>query len=110
MVMTGIQPLNSSCPAYDGRWREIAASALKLIIEMVDPSGSNSIKIDSGSNAIEMKCIGNFSIDATGKVTIKGTAGIEINTPAQLSAQGTGMAELKSTGILTIQGSLVKIN
>lgn len=94
-------------------------------IVVTDPSG-NKMTIETNSNAISMECKGNFSIDAKGKVSIQGTAGIELSTPAQFSTDAkagvsittnakmdlnaSAMASFQSSGILEIQGSLVKIN
>ena len=48
---------------------------------------------------------------------MEGSAGVDIKTNAAMnikgtttSVQGQATAELKSSGILTVQGSLVKIN
>ena len=68
----------------------------------VKDKNGNSITIASNGNKIDLKCMGNLTIDATGKVSISGTAGVEIKTPA--------MMNLEATGINTIKGALVKIN
>lgn len=95
-------------------------------IHIVDLTGENSMTINSGASAIDIVCAGNITLDAKGKVSIKGFAGIELTTPAQIKAEGTagvdvkstaeinleatGPATLKSSAIVVIQGSLVKIN
>ena len=62
---------------------------------------SGGIKVGTtGDIALESK--GNINQEATQKVTVKGTAGLTLESPAP--------AELKSSAILTINGSLVKIN
>jgi Rhs element Vgr protein len=78
--------------------------------------GKNGIALDSASD-ITVKAKGNISITPTGNLELKATAnatceGVQIDLKAQaaLSAQGNGTAELKSSGIVTVQGSLVKIN
>ena len=63
-------------------------------IIVVDKTGGNKITIKSGNNSVKVECMGDFSVDAKGKVSIKGMAGVDVNTPA----------------IMTLQGSLVKIN
>lgn len=62
-------------------------------IEITDKTSSNKITIDSVQNSINIECQMQLKIKAN-------IAEIE----------GTGSLTLKSSGILTIQGSLVKIN
>lgn len=74
------------------------------------------VTIDSASN-MKLKAKGNITIDAGGNLVAKAKAnvnldGLQVNAKAKakFAAQGAAAAELKSTGILTIRGSLVKIN
>jgi uncharacterized protein involved in type VI secretion and phage assembly len=62
-------------------------------IEIVDSTGRNSIKIDSAQNSIILSCQTSFSIKAKS---------IELESSESLN--------IKSGTILTIKGSLVKIN
>jgi uncharacterized protein involved in type VI secretion and phage assembly len=62
-------------------------------IEITDKTGSNKIVIDSVKNSI--------SVESSLQLNLKSTA-IEI--------EGTASLTLKSSGILTMQGSIVKIN
>jgi len=62
-------------------------------IEIVDKTGSNKIKIDSMENSID--------IESAMKLKIKSN-NVEI--------EGTASLTLKSSSVLTIQGSIVKIN
>jgi len=68
----------------------------------VTDKNNNHIKIAANDNSIEMKCTGNFTLDAKGKVSISGTAGVDVKTSA--------MMNLEATGINTIKGAMVKIN
>jgi Rhs element Vgr protein len=77
---------------------------------------SSGITLDSGSN-INITAKGNITIAAQGnlKMSAKANAtmeGLQISHTAQtkFAAQGSASAEVKSSGILTIQGTLVKIN
>ena len=95
-------------------------------ITITDRTGSNKMTIKSTDNSIKIECLGNFTVDAKGKVLIQGAQGLEaktpakallqglagtdVKTPAMLNLEGTAMANLKSSGILIVQGSLVKIN
>jgi hypothetical protein len=78
--------------------------------------GSEGITIDSASK-IDIKAKGDISITPTGNLSMKATAnasceGVQIDLKAQttLVAQGNASAELKSSGITTVKGSLVQIN
>lgn len=94
-------------------------------IEIIDKAGSKVI-LDSVSRSVSIESAMDLKIKATGKVQIDGQTGVAINavggnldikSNAQTniqgmatSVQGTASAEVKSSGILTVQGSLVKIN
>jgi uncharacterized protein involved in type VI secretion and phage assembly len=96
----------------------------KMVI--VDAAGTEKITIDDNAHTIEMLCNSDFKVKAQGKILMEAQMGIEIKTPmqvkiegstgvtvtttAQLSLTGTGGAKLDSSAIVTIQGSLVKIN
>ena len=74
------------------------------------------ITISSASN-LKLKAKGNVSVEAGANLTNKAKAnltldGLQVSAKAKtkFAAQGSAAAELKSTGILTIRGSLVKIN
>lgn len=94
--------------------------AKSLVIE--DSNGNQArfekggITLDSPKN-IELRAQGNvivsagrnLELSAKTNATLDGTQVIA-KASGKLSAQGSGSAELKSTGILTVRGSLVKIN
>jgi len=74
------------------------------------------IVVESGGN-LTLKAKGNVTIDAGANLaaTAKAKASmeglqIEHKAKGQLVAKANGMAELSSTGILTVKGALVKIN
>jgi phage protein D/phage baseplate assembly protein gpV len=101
-------------------------------ITIKDKTGNNSMVIDSTKNSMTIAVNGDFSVTAKGKVTIQSTQAmtLEAQGNAQLKGMqlalegvskgelkapmvdinGSGQAALKSSGILQIQGSLVKIN
>jgi len=56
-------------------------------ITIVDRAG-NQIVIDSGSNAMTIAVQGNLDINARGRVTIKGDAGVEISSSANVDVKG----------------------
>jgi Rhs element Vgr protein len=77
---------------------------------------SNGITLDSPKN-ITIKATGNISLEATGNLTMKATSnasleGMQVSAKAQaaFSAEGSASAELKASGMVTVQGGLVKIN
>lgn len=74
------------------------------------------ITVDSGSN-LKINAKGNITLTAGGNLTMTAKAnasleGVQVNAKAKgkLSAKSSGLAELSATGILTVKGSLVKIN
>ncbi len=74
------------------------------------------IELDSASN-LAIKAKGNISVAAGGNLQLAAklntnVEGLQIaaKAKAKLSASGSGSAELTSTGILTVRGTLVKIN
>ena len=90
-------------------------------ITIQDQNGNKMVMEPSG---IKMESPGEITIKASKDVKIEGlnvnikamTGGkfeginLDIKASAQLNAEGSAMATLKSSGILTVQGSLVKIN
>ncbi|MGH3797780.1 MAG: VgrG-related protein [Pseudonocardiaceae bacterium] len=62
--------------------------------------GSRGVTIDAKTGPLELKG-GTVSIKSTGSLQVQG---------ATVSVNGQGTAEFKASGILTVQGSLVKIN
>jgi phage protein D len=84
----------------------------KILIE-----GKGGVMIDSASSKLELKG-GEVSITSTSGVKIDGgSGGVDVQTNGALSLKGTtakvegqASAEVKASGVLTLQGSLVKIN
>ena len=102
-------------------------------IEVIDKTGKSKITMDAAKQSVAIESAMDLTLKATGKVQIDGQTGIDIKSNAKVqmngsagvdigsngqtnikgtatSVQGTATAELKSSGILTVQGSLVKIN
>ena len=74
------------------------------------------IALESASN-LTLSAKGNVTVDAKGNVSLKAAAnasleGLQVATKAKakLSATSGGLAEVKATGILQVNGALVKIN
>ncbi len=77
---------------------------------------SGGITLESAAN-MELKAKGNISIQAGANLALKATAnltaeGLTVKNTAQTSfeAAGNAQAKISSSGILIVQGSLVKIN
>jgi Rhs element Vgr protein len=73
----------------------------------IEDENSNKMTMDSGGIKIESQ--GDISIKATGDVKIEGT-NVTVSANAQLKASGSGGAELSTSAIAKIQGSMVQIN
>lgn len=89
----------------------------------VSDGNKNSITLSKSGVAIESG--GNMTLKAKGNMTLEAGANLKLSAKAnasmdglqvahtakgKFSANGSGMAELKSSGILTVSGTLVKIN
>ncbi|HYI38768.1 MAG TPA: type VI secretion system tip protein VgrG [Allosphingosinicella sp.] len=77
---------------------------------------SGGITVDSAAK-ITLTAKTDVAIAAQGKVSIKGTGGVEIagltikaNADTSFAAQGSAEAKLTSSGMVTVQGGMVKIN
>jgi hypothetical protein len=101
-------------------------------ISIVDKTENNKIEITASDNAIAITANGDIKLTAQGKVAVNATADVtvdaqnatvtakqdaSVSATAQLKLHGAtvevsadGKMDLKSSGILTINGSLVKIN
>lgn len=95
-------------------------------IVVVDKTNNNKITITSSDNSMKMECNGNFDIDSKGKITVKGSQGIEMSTPMQFKATADAGMDLESqttmklnanatmdvtaSGPTTIKGAIVQIN
>jgi Rhs element Vgr protein len=103
----------------------------KQSVRLDDKTGTVTVK-DKNGNTITLAAGGitldsaakltlhaktDIAITAQGKVSLNGTAGVEIsgltikaNADTSFAAQGSAEAKLVSSGMVTVQGGLVKIN
>lgn len=95
-------------------------------VEIVDRTGSSKITMDAAQRSVTIESAMDMTLRATGKVEISGQTGVAISSAGgnldlesnaqtnikgmQATLEGTGTAEVKSSGMLTVQGSMVKIN
>jgi phage protein D len=102
------------------------SGAGKEKIEIIDKTGKSKITMDAVKQSVSIESAMDLNIKAMGKIQIDGQTGVTINTTAgnldmksnmqtnikgsMTSVQGTASAEVKSSGMLTIQGTMVKIN
>ncbi|WP_299843918.1 type VI secretion system tip protein VgrG [uncultured Roseovarius sp.] len=91
----------------------------------VTVTDSNANKLEMAEGGITMTSPKDITITADGSVAIKGTSGVDVSSPADVSvkgsnvsvnadigftAQGNATAELSSSGETSVQGSMVMIN
>ena len=69
---------------------------------------ASEIKLKANQN-ISMEASQNVKVQASSEAKIEGMVGVKIKG-AQIEAKADGMAEVSSSGILTLKGSLVQIN
>jgi uncharacterized protein involved in type VI secretion and phage assembly len=101
-------------------------------VSITDKSGSKLV-MNSANKSVSLEVGGDFNVNSKGKINIKSVGNIEISASggsalvkgtklslesmgvselkgSQVKVNGTGGAELSSSGIVQVQGSLVKIN
>lgn len=74
---------------------------------IIEDENSNVITIDS--KGIKMESAGNIELIATGDVTIEG-ANVSLKAKAQYKAEGSAGAEMSSSAVAIVKGSIVQIN
>jgi len=110
---------------------EVVSSDYYLKADNVVIEGMTNVTIKVGqsfvaieASGIKIGTTGKIVLDAKANVEVKGTAGIKVETPAQLQMQGTqatlkgtamaevsgAMTTVKGDAMLNVQGGLVKIN
>jgi uncharacterized protein involved in type VI secretion and phage assembly len=78
-------------------------------IEVVAAGGKNSVVIDAGADTIEIKANGDLTVQAGGKLVLKGNQ-VEISSDADTKLKAAGDANVEASAQLTLKGSLVNIN
>jgi phage protein D/phage baseplate assembly protein gpV len=94
-------------------------------ITIVDKTGNNRIVVHSPDNSMQIKTDGDLTIEAKGKITLKGTQGVDmqsqadfkisgqtgldLSTQAQLKLSGTAGAEMSSSAQAKLTGNLVDV-
>ena len=76
---------------------------------ITDKTNNNLIKIDSLTNAVQVKAAANMTLEATGSMTIKG-ATISIEASGTFALKANGMGTVQASGPLAVKGAVVQIN
>ena len=85
------------------------------LITLSDADGGITLEDENGNSimltadGIVLKSASDIAFQADGDIKLEGT-NIELKASAELKAEASAAAELKSSGTLTMQGSLVQIN
>lgn len=86
----------------------VDGSAGKDKIEVIDKSGNNSVKIDSMQNSISIESAMQLKLKAQ-SIEIEAGASMNIKSGLTMNLE-CASTTVKGTGMLTLQGGLVKIN
>lgn len=78
-------------------------------IEIIDKSDGNKIIIDTSSNTITIESAQDIVLKAKGKISLEAME-ITLNSKATTKIEAGAPLDVKTNAILTIKGSLVKIN
>lgn len=78
------------------------------MIEIIDSKTNTSIKMDTTNQKITITSKADISIEATGKLTLKG-ANVSVEATSQLDLKGA-QGNLEASGPLKVKGAVVNIN
>ncbi|MFN8499771.1 MAG: VgrG-related protein [Anaerolineae bacterium] len=78
-------------------------------IKISDKSGNNTIVVHTPDNSMQIKVNGNLTIEADGKITLTGKAGIDISSQAMTVLKGN-LVDIEGSGPVTVQGQPIKLN
>lgn len=78
-------------------------------IEIIDKSDGNKIIIDTSSNTITIESAQDIVLKAKGKISLEATE-ITMKSKATTKIEAGASLDVKTNAILTLKGSLVKIN
>lgn len=79
-------------------------------IEVIDKTGNNKVIIDSTRNTITIESQSDINITSkTGKLKMS-AIGVEIESKANVKITATGNADINANAIVTVKGSLIKLN
>ena len=93
-------------------------------ISIIDETGKNSIEIDSSKNSVAIKTQGDIKMEATGKVTIKGSdiemeasnaaklkgKNMDLEATAQANLKGGSGTNVEASGNVVVKGAMINLN
>lgn len=80
-------------------------------IEILSAGQKVKVVIDDAQGTVLIESQGKIDVKSTGgKITVDGSTGVDVLSAANIKIAGTGNVNVEATGILTLKGSMVKIN
>ncbi|MHB9032859.1 MAG: VgrG-related protein [Anaerolineae bacterium] len=74
-------------------------------ITIIDKTGDNKIVIHSPDNSMQIKVKGDLTIEAQGKITLKGQTGVDLSSAAKLTVDGQTGVEVTTNASLSMKGT-----
>ena len=74
------------------------------LISIVDKTGNNKIVIQSKTNAMDIKVDGDLTIEAQGKITLRGVKGVDMSSDQKFTVKGTQGVDMSSSQAFKISG------
>ena len=72
-------------------------------ISIIDKTGNNKIVLHAPDNSMQIKVMGDLTIEAQGSIKISGMAGVEVSSQATMSIKGTAGTTIEGTAMLTLK-------
>ena len=79
-------------------------------ITIVDKTGNNKIVFHSPDNSMQIKVLGDLTIETTGRIVLKAAAGLAMSSPGGVSLKGDGGVDLNSSGSLKLSGLSTEVS
>jgi uncharacterized protein involved in type VI secretion and phage assembly len=73
-------------------------------ITIVDKTGNNKIVVHSPDNSMRITVDGDLTIEAQGKITLKGKTGVDVSSPADVKVSGQNGVDVSSQAKVTLAG------
>lgn len=73
-------------------------------ITITDKTGSNKIVLHSPDNSMQIRVQGDLTIEAQGKITLKGQTGVDLSSSAKMTVKGQTGVDVTSDANLSIKG------
>jgi uncharacterized protein involved in type VI secretion and phage assembly len=80
-------------------------------IEIIGKGEKSSVVIDTAANTVTIKADGDITLEsASGKIVVKGKAGVEIQSGAAVKIEASGDTNVQASGQVNIKGAVVNLN